>query len=292
MSQLDLFRRSAKALAADPAEFLERVASEVREWPERRRPVRSYEADDDWFGAIHEQLGRSTPCGEADELAPLWDAVLAELISKGVMTGPRSYLGWNDGDAGLVRAIWCLVRHLNASKVVETGVAHGVTSRFILEALSRNGGGHLWSIDLPPQLHPELHIQIGVAVEGALREEWTYIKGSSRRRLPALLREIGPIDLFVHDSKHSADNVLFELGQAWAVLRPGGAMVVDDVDASNGFHLFRRAVQGCRAFVCEAEPIRPDERRSNLKGWFGVIIKPPATDAHPSDASRARRLET
>jgi hypothetical protein len=34
-------------------------------------------------------------------------------------------------------------------KVVETGVAHGVTSRFILEALSRNGDSHLWSIDLP-----------------------------------------------------------------------------------------------------------------------------------------------
>ena len=61
-----------------------------------------------------------------------------------------SYSGWNDGDPGLTRAIWCLIHHLAASQVVETGVAHGVTTRLVLEALQRNGGGRLWSIDVPP----------------------------------------------------------------------------------------------------------------------------------------------
>jgi hypothetical protein len=42
-----------------------------------------------------------------------------------------SFQFWNDGDAGLARAIWCLTRHLMPKKVVETGVAHGVTSRHI-----------------------------------------------------------------------------------------------------------------------------------------------------------------
>ncbi len=70
--------------------------------------------------------------------------------AKGIRAGPESFQWWNDGDAGLVRAIWCLMRHLRPKNVVETGVAHGVTSRFILEALKRNGDGHLWSIDLPP----------------------------------------------------------------------------------------------------------------------------------------------
>jgi hypothetical protein len=35
--------------------------------------------------------------------------------------------------------------------------AHGLTSRFVLEALQRNDGDHLWSIDVPPLLQPELH---------------------------------------------------------------------------------------------------------------------------------------
>ena len=51
-------------------------------------------------------------------------------------------LGWS-GQFG-VSLVTC------SRKVVETGVAHGVTSRFILEALERNGRGFLWSIDLPP----------------------------------------------------------------------------------------------------------------------------------------------
>ncbi len=86
------------------------------------------------------------------------------MASRGVKTGPMSYSGWNDGDPGLTRAIWCLIHHLAARQVVETGVAHGVTSRFVLEALQRNDGGRLWSIDVPPLLQPEFHQEIGVAV--------------------------------------------------------------------------------------------------------------------------------
>jgi len=123
-------------------------------------------------------------------------------------------------------------------------------------------------------LHPELHGQIGAAVDGRLRGSWTLIKGSSRRRLGGLLKRTAPIDLFIHDSLHSTQNVLFELRLAWSALRPGGAVVVDDVDTNNGFHRFCETVSHDRAWVCEAEPARPDDRRANRKGYFGVILKP------------------
>jgi hypothetical protein len=86
----------------------------------------------------------------AEAKSVLWPEVISELEAKGIRAGPESFQNWNDGDAGLVRAIWCLTRHLSPKKVVETGVAHGVTSRCILEAFTRSGDGHLWSIDLPP----------------------------------------------------------------------------------------------------------------------------------------------
>lgn len=273
-SPVERARRSLAALAADPVEFYTRVASELREWPERRRPIRPYRVDPDWDARLHDHLGAPSPCKVAAEASVVWNDVLARMARCGIDAGPMSYLGWNDGDFGLARAAWCLVRHLNATRVVETGVAHGVTSRFVLEALARNGGGHLWSIDLPPMRHPELYDQIGVAVDPGQQESWTYIKGSSRRRLPGLLKRAGPIDVFIHDSKHSTDNVLFELKLAWSALRPGGAVVVDDVDTNNGFHRFCEIVRPDRAWVCEAEPARPDERRANHKGYFGVIMKP------------------
>lgn len=182
-----------------------------------------------------------------------------------------SFQSWNDGDAGFVRAIWCLIRHTRPSKIVETGVAHGVTSRFILEALARNASGHLWSIDLPP-LERSLRKEVGLAVGDRNRDRWSYIKGSSRRKLPALLTQLGQIDIFIHDSLHSERNVRFELDRAWAALRPGGALVVDDVDANWGFRSFTQIVSNYRSLICEAEPLRPDERRFNKKGLFGIVL--------------------
>jgi Methyltransferase domain len=183
-----------------------------------------------------------------------------------------SFLSWNDGDAAFVRAIWCLTRCLKPKKIVETGVAHGVTSRFILTALERNGDGHLFSIDLPP-LERQWRKQVAIAVGDGYADRWSYIKGSSRRRLPALLSQLGQIDLFIHDSLHSERNVLFEMGCAWTALRPGGALVVDDVDANWGFRSFTRALTGDQFMICEAEPLRPDTRRFNKKGLFGIILK-------------------
>jgi hypothetical protein len=272
LPSLDRARRVLAALAADPVEFYTRVASDLSERPER--DVRPYVVDKAWDAQLHRHFGQSTPCQTAADATTVWNDILARMSHRGIAAGPMSYLGWNDGDFGLARAAWCLARHLNATKVVETGVAHGVTSRFVLEALARNGGGHLWSIDLPPLTHPELHDQIGVAVDERLRDSWTLIRGSSRRRLPGLLKRTGPIDLFIHDSKHSTQNVLFELRLAWAALRPGGAVVVDDVDVNNGFRRFCEIIPYARAWVGEAEPARPDERRANRKGYFGVILKP------------------
>ena len=158
-------------------------------------------------------------------------------------------------------------------KVVETGVAHGVTSRFVLEALERNGDGHLWSVDLPP-IDRDWQKQVGMAVGDRFADRWSYMKGSSRRRLPELLSRLGQIDLFIHDSLHSKRNVCFELDRAWQALRPGGAIVVDDVDANWGFESFTQTYPVIESMICEAEPLHPDLRRFNNKGLFGIILRP------------------
>src|SRR5262249_41673552 len=159
-------------LAADPPEFLTRVTSELAEWPERGRKVRPYAVDGDWEAELAARLPVAPPCDAAADIAPIWGDVVARMILQGISAGPMSYLGSNDGDLAMVRAVWRLVRGLKATRVVETGVAHGVTSRFILEAMARNGGGRLWSVDLPPMLHPEVHKEIGVAVDERLRRNW------------------------------------------------------------------------------------------------------------------------
>jgi hypothetical protein len=262
-------------LAADPIETWITIREAILEKPEEGKPQCPYQPDLNWEQRLHQALGISWPCDETQEFLEVWRQVISELEAKGMRTGPESYRGWNDGDAGFVRAIWCLTRHLRPKNIIETGVAHGVTSRFILEALKRNGDGHLWSIDLPP-LERFYHGEIGIAVGSGHTDRWTYIKGSSRRRLPRLLREQGQIDLFIHDSRHSERNVRFELDKVWPRLGPKGVIVVDDIDANWAFQAFTQTVPGQLFLICEAEPIRPDLRRFNKKGLFGIVLK--ATD--------------
>ncbi|MBV9559076.1 MAG: class I SAM-dependent methyltransferase [Bradyrhizobium sp.] len=260
------------AIASDPIESWMRFREQYAAHREGHAPPDLYQPDNDWEVRLHSLINLSAPDELLSEFRELWSAVMSELQAKGIRAGPESFKGWNDGDAGFVRAIWCVVRHLKPTTIVETGVAHGVTSRFILEALERNGNGHLWSIDRPP-VEPEWKQQVGVAVGDRFRDRWSYILGSSRRRLPDLLTQLGTIDFFIHDSLHSERNVRFEVDLAWAALRPGGLIVVDDIDVNRGFHSFTQSVPGQRSLVCEAEPLRPDSRRHNGKGMFGIAVK-------------------
>jgi hypothetical protein len=151
-------------------------------------------------------------------------------------------------------------------------VARGVTTRFILEGLARNGEGRLWSIDLPPLRQGDLPEETGAAVPERCRARWAYLKGSSRRRLPGLLAELDTIDLFVHDSMHTARNLHFELDHAWASLRPGGALLVDDVDHNDAFHSFTQTFSGLRSLIA---------RHDDGQGLFGIVLKEAASGAHP-----------
>jgi hypothetical protein len=260
------------AIASDPIESWMRFREQYAAHREGQTPPDLYKAEESWESRLCALLGLSAPREMTSEFWVLWPEVIKELDAKGIRAGPESFKGWNDGDAGFVRAIWLLVRCLRPRYVVETGVAHGVTSRFILEALEKNSRGHLWSIDRPP-MEREWKAQIGIAVDGRFQHRWSYVLGSSRRRLPSILCQLGEIDLFVHDSLHSERNVRFEMDRAWAALRPGGAIVVDDIDVNRGFYTFTQSFSGCDSIICEAEPLRPDLRRFNKKGMFGIVVK-------------------
>jgi Methyltransferase domain len=266
--------RAIATIASDPFEIWTIVQQNYVAQRERLVPPDLYQPEEGWDRRMHELLGVPWPCAAASEFAILWPQIIAELENKGIRVGPETLQGWNDGDAGLARAIWCLTRHLRPHKVVETGVLHGVTSRFILEAFERNRVGHLWSIDLPP-LEPVWQDEIGIAVGDGFRSRWSYVRGTSKRRLPDIISQLGQIDIFIHDSLHSEQNVRFEVDLAFSAMRPGGAIVIDDIDANWGFRSFTQAFGDHQSIICEAEPLRPDLRRFNKKGLFGIILTEP-----------------
>lgn len=247
----------------EPADGLDRVRVRVQGMLRSKPPaVHRYEPDADWHRQLHERLGLGWPCTASPDFERLWLEVVEDVRLHGLSLGRNTYGGWDDADPGFARAIWCLMSHLRPAKVVETGVARGVTSRIILEAIERADTGHLWSIDLPA-MDPTLHEEIGVAVPQTLSRRWTYITGTSRRRLPKLLSDIGPIGLFVHDSSHTERNILFELREAWPTI-DNGAAVADDVQQSPGFARFAASLPGEATFVVEAD---------DASAMFGIALK-------------------
>ncbi|HWA04764.1 MAG TPA: class I SAM-dependent methyltransferase [Rhizomicrobium sp.] len=267
--------RAVSALVSSPARVLEKVHDRAVQEREYQRPAMVHRPLQDWERRLHIATQTVWPCEASVEFQNVWPCIVGRVRAAGIDVGPGSFAGYNDGDAGLARALWCLVRHRKPRVVVETGVGHGITSRCILEAMALNGSGHLYSIDLPP-LDPATRKRVGVAVEPRLAGRWTLIADSSRRALPELVSRVGAIDLFVHDSLHTERNVCFEADLAWNALRDGGAMVIDDIDSNRGYQTFTESHTGFHAMVCEAEPVRPDERRFNRKGLFAIVLKDPA----------------
>ena len=238
-----------RAFAANPVRAVRALPSE---WRQRhgKTPWTESDFDDDWYEHLHGLLGAPWPCPEAEQVHGLLAEIGALLSAKGLGAGRHTYGWYSDADIELCGAIWCTVLHKRPDVVIETGVAHGISSRVALEALARNDRGHLWSIDLPHPLNHKLHGHTGVAVTDSCRPRWTYLEGESRRLLPPLVAEVGKVELFVHDSLHTAANTLFEMEQAASVMPPGGVMLVDDIRGHDGFATFARRHPEFKSVLC------------------------------------------
>jgi hypothetical protein len=151
--------------------------------------------------------------------------------------------------------LFAITRLVRPDHIVEAGVSSGVSSAHFLAALRRNRRGRLHSIDLPlRQRGPALvrgestvalppgH-EAGWAVPERLRERWDLRLGPSQELLPALVRELDGVGLFLHDDLHTPAHLAFEL----ATVRPkltAGAVVLADNTAWTGeaFPRFAREV--------------------------------------------------
>jgi len=145
--------------------------------------------------------------------------------------------------------LYVLTRALQPRVFVETGTMNGFGSAFTLLALHHNGAGTLHSVDIPP-LDPRILAQgnsplpagksPGWAIPDYLRDRHVLHIGPAEELLPQLFQEVGPLDVFLHDSDHSYTHMMFELSLAWISVRPGGWVACDNVEANQSFYDFAR----------------------------------------------------
>lgn len=152
--------------------------------------------------------------------------------------------------------LYCIVRLFRPQVFIETGVLHGLTSLFLLQALSDNSHGKLVSVDLPsyfetgpanldgfkdtlpPGKEP------GWVIPERLHGFWDLRVGSSQEHLLQIAQEsCGKSTIFLHDSDHSHNNMMWEFGCAWSNIDTLQMIIADNVDFNTAFFDFACSVR-------------------------------------------------
>jgi predicted O-methyltransferase YrrM len=202
------FRMIARDLVYSDDRLLASIAGvshrEIRVW--RREPLR-----------VPEFLSHLRRCGRA--------------LEKVKSIGASLY-------ANKISVQYAVIRALKPDAVVETGVANGISSTYILLALEKNQKGQLHSIDIGDDTYLPPGGQTGWVVPCWLRHRWMLHLGDARALLAPLLAELGNVDVFIHDSLHTYDHMMFEFQTAYPHVRPGGVLFADDASWNSAFVQF------------------------------------------------------
>jgi hypothetical protein len=135
-------------------------------------------------------------------------------------------------------AWYCLVRKFKPKIIVETGTSMGWSSYMLLSAISRNKTGHLHSLDLNDSENVKNYGGVGYLVSEKLRKNWTLTIGDTKEKLEPILKKLNQIDMFIHDSEHSYEAMMFEYTTAWKYLKKDGILGSDDINHSDAFEEF------------------------------------------------------
>jgi predicted O-methyltransferase YrrM len=238
-------------------------------WKESKAPVYRYTAEEqsDIRSIIRNLFQNSNLATEIFETdtSPIRDHVesfIKELGRKKFPSKAKPYpLDFSlDEDSGLF--LYSLCKIIKPKAVLETGVAYGMSSAYILQALHENNSGILYSID--SIFRPwETKEMIGAAIPPHLRSNWKLVLGTTSEKLKEVLSSIGEIDIFIHDSLHSYKNMLYEYEAAWPFIKERGLLISDDVSANNAFHDF-----------CMKLELKPFILPQKKKSFLGILQKP------------------
>lgn len=163
------------------------------------------------------------------------------------------------GGPGDLNLLYNLCEHIQAKKVIETGVAYGWSSFSILLSISKRDG-LLCSTDMPyPKMNNDAYV--GVVVPEHLKKYWNLIRLPDDKGLKIALEKTGTLDLCHYDSDKSYAGRMFGNTILWNALRPGGIFISDDINDNLGFHDF-----------CEKNNLKPII--VHIYGKFvGIVVK-------------------
>ncbi len=167
--------------------------------------------------------------GLQHEVEKVRQSISGRIEGMGELPFPPDYA--LDPEACMILYVCC--RLLKPKVVVETGVANGLSSFYILSALEAEKVGKLFSIDLPP--FEQGQGSPGSLVPPELRCRWELIIDDSIKGLRRLFMKGMSVDLFLHDSEHTYSHMKSEFDIVWPNLAVGGILLGDDAESNSAF---------------------------------------------------------
>lgn len=262
--RISYVKRSALVVLLHPLEGLDRIRGRAEillsDHVSSIRGQKPSVTTTDPVRTLHELLRVEWPCSLEQDFNSAWAELGRSMVSTGMKLGER-----HDADANLAHVVWCAIRHMVPQRVLETGVARGVTSALALGAMAQSdsGVGRLWSIDLPP-MEPATHEQSKLLVDETAWPNWTYVRGSSRRKIASTCSAMTSADIFIHDSLHTPQTMMYEFKKVWPCMRAGGLLIADDVEGNSAFDDFVKSHHIEKSFIGP---------KADKKGLFGVALK-------------------
>jgi hypothetical protein len=245
---------ATRLLVRDPRELYEVAVDQAQRRVDRLRARPSGEAVPlkEVAAGLGDALGRDVAAFLDEEGLAQIDAAVRERAER---LGPDlPFPLAHNAAPSLARLCYALCRALRPTVVLETGVAYGVSSSFLTQALALNGEGHLHSVDRGP-VRASGESYIGALVPEQLRSRWTLHRGTSRRLVPGLLPQLDGLALFIHDSQHTYRNVSWELRTVTPHLVLPAAIVVDDVAGTRAFEDWVERSRPAYSAVVAEEPV-------------------------------------
>jgi predicted O-methyltransferase YrrM len=233
------FQKALRLLAIlprDPLEFYDRLEAALQaRWEESEGEILSAYQPQPWekvLGEMEVRLGVQLKCFQTEPALSEIESHVRHGLKKNRPGATYEYT--HEADFAVARACYVVCRLLRPQVIVETGVAQGVTSAFMLKALEMNGEGILHSIDLPPlDLHAEE--STGALIPSRLRHRWRLYRGMSKRILRKLLKQVERVDIFIHDSLHTRANMIREFQTVEPHLANRAILIADDVNQNSVF---------------------------------------------------------
>lgn len=165
------------------------------------------------------------------------------------------------GGEGAISFIYQLVKHSNAKKIIETGVAYGWSSLSILLAIKDSKDARLISNDMP-YINMENDAYVGCVVLENLKDKWELQRLPDIKGIPLALKKLNnTIDFCHYDSDKSYTGRMWATPLLWNALKKDCFLVVDDINDNLAFKHFCERVNRNPVII------------EHLGKFVGIVVK-------------------